>query len=637
MPFARAGSELEVDLSRANIEKRKSDVEQARVFLGGRGPGTKMFWDRVPPETDPFSPHNLLIFVAGLLTGTLAPGANRTTLLTRSPQTKLLTYSTLGGFWGTELKHAGYDSLIISGRSPTPVYVWINDDRVEIRDANHLWGHSVKETQRTIREELGQAGAQIVCIGPAGENRVFSASIQHGVGCGASRAGVGAVMGDKNLKAVAVYGTRDIDIAQPAEFSTACERILAKSHKAIQYWDDWADQAGEWMLGGAYGYLDRRMPIDNAGEWLAEFTRNFKTRKSTCYNCAIGCKSVISLPDGRYSFIKCSSWFNFLLSCKIRDLMFSVRCYELCELYGLDVISTASLIAFAIDLYEKGILTDADTDGLRLQWGNQDLAFTLIKAIATREGIGDVLANGVFEAARLIGRGAEEHALHIKKLEPVPYPMDVPFDALRAAVVDKPDVTRAEGFVAAEGLGFPREWKEEYIKSGFFSYPQELQEIFLDDYVGTSQDYEKVIPFISHEIDKNALGDCTGICIFWTGFWRHNPILIDDHVRLINHASGMDVDETKVIDIARRVATLMRSYNVCTGIRRKDDTIPKRYFQASPGSSRVPLDRGKFEQMKSAYYKLRGWNSEGVPGRQELDRLGLQSVRRDLEERGILR
>ena len=389
------------------------------------------------------------------------------------------------------------------------------------------------------------------------------------------------------------------------------------------------------LLDGADGYLDRPIPMENAREWLAEFSRTFKTRKSTCNSCAIGCKSVIRLPGGRYSLLKCQSWFNFLLACKIRDLMFSVRCYDLCESYGLDVISTANLIAFAIDLYEKGILTDADTNGLRLRWGSQDLAFALIKAIATREGIGDILANGAFEAARLIGSGAEEHVLHIKKLEPIPYHIDVPYDALRAAVVDKPDVTRAEGFVAAEALGFPRQWKEEYIKSGFFSYPQELQGIFLDDYSGLKEDYEKIIPFVSYEIDKNVLGDCTGICIFWTGFWRYNPILVDDHVRLITYASGIDVDETEAMVIARRIAALTRSYNVCTGTKRKDDTVPRRYFQASPGTSTVPLDREKFEQMKSAYYKMRGWNVEGVPSQTELDRLGLQGVRRDLEARGI--
>jgi len=636
MPYARAGFDLEIDLSSAKIERRESDFELNETYLGGRGTSTRLFWDRVSPETVPFSPHNLLIFGVGLLTGTLAPGANRTALITKSPQTKLLTFSNLGGFWGAELKHAGYDTIIISGTSPAPVYVWINDNKVEIRDASHIWGKDVRETERIIRKELNNNRVQIVCIGPAGENKAYSATIQHDFGCGASRAGVGAVMGHKNLKAIAVYGTRDLDIARPSEFSGVCERILQKTDKARAYWDDWAHEAGAWLLDGAYGYFGDSTPFENAGKWLEAFAKNSKTRKLACYNCAIGCKAVISLPDGSYSCVKCQSWFNFLLACKIRNLAFSVKCYDLCECYGLDVVSTANLVAFAIDLYEKGILTKADTDGLHLEWGNPDLAFSLIGKIARREGIGDVLANGVYEAARAIGRGAEEHAQHIKKLEPLSYHISTPSSALRSSISDKPDMTRTESFVAAEGLEFSREWKEEYVRSGFLSYPQELERVFLDDYVGLERDYEKVVLFTSYEADKNNLADCTGICVFWTGFWRYNPISVADHTRLISYAVGIDMDVTEGMTIARRIGTLTRAYNVITGIRRKDDTIPKRYFRDSPEPSQAPLDQNKFNRMISGYYRLRGWNDEGIPSQEELDRLGLDDVWRDLERRGIL-
>ncbi len=637
MPYARAGSNLEVDLSQAQVEKRENDSRLNAAYLGGRGTGTKLFWDRVPPETAPFSPDNLLIFGVGLLTGTLAPGANRTALITKSPQTDLLTFSNLGGFWGAELKHAGYDGLIISGTSPTPVYLWINDDKVEIRDARHLWGKDVKETHRAIRHELDQDKVQTLCIGPAGENRVYAATIQHSFGCGASRAGVGAVMGDKNLKAIVAYGTRDLDIARPSEFHQVCERILQKTGRIKKYWDDWTHEAGTWLLDGAYGYFDDPPPVpfENPGQWLEEFVETFQTRRSTCYNCAIGCKSVIALPDGGYSFVKCQSWFNFLLACRIRDLTFSVKCYDLCESYGLDVISTANLVAFAIDLYTKGILTKADADGMHLEWENRDVAFSLIGKIARKEGIGDVLANGVYEAARAIGRGAQEHVCHLKKLEPIPYHISTPSSALRSSIADKPDMTRAESFVAAEGLEFSKEWKEEYVKSGFFSYPRHLEKVFLDDYVGLERDYEKVVPFTSYEADKNNLADCTGICIFWTGFWRYNPISVDDHVHLISCALGMDMDETEAMTIAKRTGALTRAYNVITGIRRKDDTIPERYFRP-PVPSLPPLDRKKFDRMISEYYKLRGWNDEGIPTAEELDRLGLDDVRRDLEQRGIL-
>jgi aldehyde:ferredoxin oxidoreductase len=636
MAYARAGFDLEIDLSRAGIERTESDPRLNDAYLGGRGTCTRLFWDRTSPEIGAFSADNPLIFGAGLLTGTLAPGANRTAIVTKSPQTKLLTFSNLGGYWGPELKHAGYDTLIISGRYPTPVYLWINDGQVELRDARHLWGKDVRTTQEAIRQELGQDKVQILCIGPAGENKVYAATIQHGFGSGASRTGVGAVMGDKNLKAIAVYGTRDIYVARPAEFHQICEGVLRKTDRAKQYWDDWAHEVGTWLLDGAYGYFDQATPLEQPGQWLEDFTRDFQTRKSTCYNCGIGCKSVIALPDGGYATLKCQSWFNFLLACKLRDLAFSIKCYDLCEAYGLDVISTANLIAFAIDLYGQGILTQADTGGLDLAWGDDAVAMTLIEKIARREGIGAVLAEGVYEAARQIGRGAEAQAQHIKKLEPIPYHITTPSGALRTATADKPDMTRTEGFVAAEGLEFSREWKEEYVAAGFFSYPENLVELFTGEHPGLEHDYEKVVPFTSYEADKNNLADSTGVCIFWTGFWRYNPLSVGDHVRLVSYALGRDMDEAEAIAIAQRIGALTRAYNVMAGIRRMDDVVPEACFEEPPGPSGVSLDRAAFNRMISEYYALRGWNDEGVPSGETLGGLGLQDVRQALEARGLL-
>ena len=319
MPYARAGIELEIDLSQGKIEKRDNDPQLYENYLGGRGTITKMFWDRVSPEIEPFSPDNLLIFGVGLLTGTTAPGVNRTAILTRSPQTNLLTYSMLGGFWGAEFKHAGYDTLIISGKAPAPVYVCINDENVEIRDANHLWGKDVRESQKIIRQELNKDKAQILCIGPAGEHKVYVATIEQGFGSGVSRAGAGAIMGDKNLKAIAVTGTKDLSIAEPSEFNEVCEYILKKTGRIKKYWDDWAYETGKWLLDkGFYGNFDKFMPIKDSSQFLEAFVEKFKTRVTTCYNCGVGCKSVVSLPDGSYSFLKCQIWFNFLLACKIQ-------------------------------------------------------------------------------------------------------------------------------------------------------------------------------------------------------------------------------------------------------------------------------------------------------------------------------
>jgi len=637
MNYGWIGSNLEVDLSRGKIEKTEVDSKLNQTYLSGRGTNTKIFWDRVQPETPPFSENNLLIFGAGLLCGTAAPGANHTALTTKSPQTNLQTYSNLGGFWGPELKHAGYDAVIISGKSTQPTYLWVNDGNVEIRDASHIWGKDTRETQRIIREELKKEEIQILCIGPAGENKVYAASIEHSSGVSASRAGVGAVMGDKRIKAIAVYGTKDVSIAKPAEFIELCEKILKKTDRIRTFFDNWSYESAQGMMDQmAYGNLGEQIPKTNSGKLHEDFVNRFRVRKIACYNCNLRCKSAIRLSGGEYSFVKCQSWFTFMFACKIHDFEFNQKCYNLCERYGLDAISTANYIAFAIDLYEKGILTQKDTDGVHLEWGNDNLAFLLIKNIARKEGIGAILAKGVYEASRLIGRGAEEYAHHIKKLEVVPFGLYTPYRALRTSITDRADMTRAEAGVPQHGLAALREWKEKYLESGFFSYPKEFEKIFLEDFVGLAKDYEKIVPFTSHDVDKNTLADCSGLCIFWTGFWRYNPINFNDHIKLISYGTGLELNEAEGMAIAKKIGTLIRAYNVILGIRRKDDKIPEKYFREAPPSPYFKLDRNKFNQMIDEYYKLRGWDSQGIPTKETLGELSLDFVKLELERRGIL-
>ncbi len=233
MRYAETGFNLEIDLSRGNIERVETDPKLTELHLGGLGTATRILWDRVPPETDPFSPDNLLIFSTGLLCGTPATGANRTIVSTFSPQTRLMAYSMMGGFWAPELKHAGYDKVILRGKSPDLVYLWIHNDKVEIRDASHLKGKGAVETAELIRNELKEPNAQVAAIGLAGENRVYFASIEQGI-LSASRGGIGAVMGDKRVKAIAVRGTKDMNLARPAEFMELCKEVL----KYIQHRED---------------------------------------------------------------------------------------------------------------------------------------------------------------------------------------------------------------------------------------------------------------------------------------------------------------------------------------------------------------------------------------------------------------
>jgi len=632
MLYSWAGTNLEIDLSRGNIEKTEADPKLLETYLGGRGICTKIFWDRVSPEVTPFSPDNLLIFGAGVLTGTMAPCANRTFVITKSPQTNLLAYSGIGGFWAPELKHAGYDTIVISGKSHKPVFIWINDDHIELRDAGHLWGKDVIETQRIIREELNNKRIQTLCIGPAGENRVYASSIEHSSGASASRS-TAAVMGDKKIKAIAVHGTKDIHVSKPIEFNQLCADLRDKSDMPRHFFDNWAYNVH--LMQGIYANFSEFVPIEDAQKIHADFIQKFKTRTPACFNCQLRCKVGMSLPDGGFSYLKCQSWFPFMFATKIVDLNFNIKCYHLCEKYGMDSISTANLVGFAIDLYEKGILSKHDTHGMHLESGNREVALSLIDKIALRDGIGDILANGVYEASRIIGGGAEQYAYHVKKQEMILYAPH-PYTALCGAVSDKADPTRVEASLPQNYIRRPREFKEEYLKSGYFHYPKEFEKYFLADFDSIGEKYDWHAQFASYDTDRYGLADCSGLCVFGTGFWPYNPIQQDDHVNLISYATGIDMDEKAAVKIAKRVALLTRSYNVISGIRRKDDTLPKKFFHYSPPPPRKKIDLRFLNKGIDRYYELRGWNNEGIPSKEELNRLELNDVKEELEKRGIL-
>jgi len=636
MFYGNTGNILKVDLSKGNIERIEADSQIYKSYLGGRGISTKMFWDEVKFEVSPFSENNLLIFGAGLLCGTSAPGANKTVLVTKSPQTNLLSYSNVGGFWATELKHAGYDSLIISGKSDKPVFIWINDQNVQIRSAQHLWGKDTRETQDLLRKELNNDKAQIFSIGQAGENKVYCASIEHSTGASLSRGGVGAVMGDKNIKAIAVEGTKDINIAKPQEFYELSKKINIKSKKLREFVDNWSyERKGlvEYML---YGNFEEYRIMEDTGGIHKRFLEEYGHRQISCSNCTLRCKWSIHLPDGEYSFPKCISWFAFMSASKIQDYRFCLECYRLCEKYGFDSISLSRLIAFAIDLYEKGILTTKDTGGIHLKYGNPDLFFTLIRQIANREGIGDILAKGIYEAAQEIGKGAEDYAWHIKKLEIPHYSPQRPYAALLTSVSERADDFKMEAVVPQHYFKKPKKEKEEYASSKYWPYPEEFKKYLWDDFDVT--DYQRHIEMASWDADSNSLSDITGLCIFWTGFWPFNPYLASDQIKLIHYASGIDLDEEEGMRIARRVDVLTRAYNSILGISRKDETVPEICFKApgKPPASYPPLDRKKFNEMLDNYYRLRGYNKNGIPSERTLKDLDLGYVYEEFIKRGVL-
>ncbi|MBI4187657.1 MAG: aldehyde dehydrogenase [Chloroflexi bacterium] len=639
MRYGVTGIDLEIDLSRSKIEKVQTNQALTQAYLGGKGTNARILWERVPPEVDAFSPRNLLIVGAGALVGTMVPSANRTTVTYKSPVTDIHSYSVFGGYFGAKLKFAGYDTIILSGKSPTPVYLWINNDQVELRDASHLWGKDTRETQKMLREELQQDEAEILCIGQAGENRVYSASIEHGPGASASRGGAGAVMGDKKLKAIAVHGTKDVNIANPARLVELCEPILKRTAvvRSLIYDCFGHSRVQGYFEGVDYGYprgqwpTELRKKLGDLGGVAQNFMDTKRARKVACYNCAQRCHQAFRCPDGDYAYLKCMSWEAGVRATRSMDMDFALAFYQKCEKYGLDSISFPYIIAFAINLYEKGILTKADTGGLHLEWENADVAFALMDKIVRREGIGDVLADGIYRAAQRIGKGAEELVAHTKKIESGSIrrkgPPGTRHIAITSLINDKGDSTKLIGswpdtYWERAAVDDPKD-RDAYLKSAYYHYPKEFKKYLLSE--DGEADFEGACLFMSHQEETYTLGDAAGLCYYWLGHHPSPPIgsrsLIAD---LISAATGLDIDEAGATRIAKRIVNVVRAYNVRAGIRRKDDSIP--------GTPDNPL----FAKCVDKWYELKGWDKDGIPTPETLVGLGLDDVRQELERRGIL-
>jgi benzoyl-CoA reductase subunit BamB len=650
MRYAETGFNLEIDLSRGSIERVETDPRLMELYLGGLGTNAKILWDRVPPEVEPFSPDNLLIFSTGLLCGTPAIGANRTIVSTFSPQTLFMAYSMMGGFFGPELKYAGYDKVIIRGKSPDLVYLWINNDKVEIRDASHLQGKGASETAELILQELKEPKAHVAAIGLAGENRVYMASIEQGRSS-ASRLGIGAVMGDKGIKAIAVRGTKDINIAGPEAFIELCNKVLeyikAREEKPIPgvmpilaglgspqemklYDEKWHTTSFMW---GNARTRRRDFWTEEMEEKWREIQESVRTRLISCYNCPMKCGAIISVPGISTYMMKCYSKLTYTMAA-YSDLDFGFKIAQRATEYGVDGFSTPQVMAFALELYEAGILTDqdmpempSDTEG-RFYW--------LLDRIVRREGIGDVLANGTHWAAQQIGKGAEEYAHNnIKKHEQLPLKLGMlnPVYFLMYCTGEKANITQIEGQFPQEP--FPTiEEREAFVKDWIQVPDEKFKQYFLDweprgehsnPYYPTAQMSCEIVDWMEmmHYID-DALGVCAGL----SSFPLKPPYHIHNYPDFISTSTGIDIDEAGLTKIVKRNRTLVRAVNIRKGLRREDEKPPEDHWKR-----RFPELEA---ELLDEYYRFKGWNKDGIPTKETLEELGLDYVSEDFMQRGIL-
>ncbi|AGL03157.1 aldehyde ferredoxin oxidoreductase N-terminal domain-containing protein [Desulfoscipio gibsoniae] len=656
MRYAETGYNLEIDLTTGNIEKVETDPKLTELHLGGLGTSLKIHWDRVPPETKAFDPENLLIVSSGLLCGTPAFSANRTLFSFISPQTDLLAYPMMGGFLAAELKYAGYDKIIIRGKSPKLVYIWIHNDKVEIRDATHLKGKGAVETQDLIRDEMKEPRAQAAAIGLAGENRVFVASIEQSRSS-SSRGGGGAVMGDKNLKAIAVRGTKDVYIARGEEFR---ELIMGEvlefvklrnennlkiavhspqhgaiigSPQAMKYADE------EWHTTGfAWGNARNR----RKDFWTKEIEESWsKSQESavkrliSCFNCTQQCGALIAFEDVPRFMMKCFSKLTYAMAAYVDNLDFSWKIMQKATEYGVDSFSTPQIMAFAVELYEAGILTDADFAGCPSD--NEGRFFWLLDKIVRREGIGDILADGTYWAARKIGNGAEafDHNT-IKKHEQMNIKLGMldPLYYLMYSTNEKISITQIEGNFP-QGAITKKEDREKFIKD-WIQVPDEKFKQYLLDWEPRGENANPYYPTpeIACEIVDwmemlHNIDDALGLCAGWGSFVFKPPYHIHNYPKIISAATGMDIDKDGLKRIVNRSRNLHRAINNRRGMTRADEKPPEDHWRR-----RFPELE---ENLLTTYYKYKGWNYDGIPTKERLQELDLGYVAEDLEKRGILK
>ncbi len=654
MRYAETGFQLEVDLSRGNIERVETDPRLTELHLGGLGTNARILWERMPPENDPLSPESVLIFSAGLLGGTPATGANRTIVSAVSPQTRLMAYSMMGGFFAPELKYAGYDKIVFRGRAPELVYLLIHNDRIEIRDARHLAGKGAIETAESIKSELKDPNLQVAAIGLAGENRVYFASIEH-ARSSASRGGLGAVMGSKNLKAIAVRGTRDLPVARPAEFMELCREVLryiqwrrdnpVKGVPAILAGigspQEMAIHDEEWHTTNfAWGNARHRRKDfwtrENEERWRRSQEQAIE-RLISCYNCPLKCGAIVRFPALGISkyMMKCYSKLTYVMGAMVDDLDFGFRIAGRAQEYGVDAYTTPQVMAFAMELLEAGILTPADVEGM--PENHEEKFFWLLDRIVRREGIGEVLADGVYWAARRIGRGAEafDHNT-IKKHEQIPIKLGMlnPIYFIMYATGEKINITQIEGQMPQMPFE-TREEREEFVRDWIQVPHERFKEYFLNWEPRGERAFPHYPPpevtceLVEWQEMMHYLDDALGICAGLSSFPIKPPYHIHNLPPLVSAATGIDYDEETLWRAANRNRTLVRAVNNRLGLRRRDEKPPEDHWK-----KRFPELEAR---LLETYYRYKGWNAEGVPTRETLERLELGDVAEELIRRKVLR
>lgn len=620
------GKILDVNLTDSRITISDLREELVEKFFGGRGLSVWFLYENIAQGVNPLGPENVLILSCGFLTGTAAPSSSRLHVGSKSPLTGLLGSSNVGGGFGAMLRSCGFQSILIRGRARRPVYLWIHDERAEIVEANLLWGLDTSETDSRLKRDLRDDKVGIMTIGPGGENLVLFASIISDRDHAAGRTGMGAVMGSKHLKAIVVRGGKGNATSDPSALSSVQDYIQRIKNSPLYQRYSTYGIAGSVKPADKMGVLGtrnyRNVRFEGTDRISGEKLYEYVTRPKSCHRCPVHCKAEIKIPHGKFSGTEgVRPEFETIMAlgskCGLNDTEALIYLSNLCNHLGIDTNSTGSVIAFAMDLYDRGILSLEDTRGIDLTWGNSEAMEKLIHQIARREGLGAILSQGVRRAAIIIGKGSERFAYHVKGLElPGSDPRGLMGTALGYAVS-----TRGADFSNVYALPECR-WSPEKAEAEFGI--REVADRFSTEGKGV---------LVRRSMIVCAAIDCLGICKV-PALSIIGDFDLKNEAALTKSLSGEEFGYEDLFQIGERVLNLERLFDLRHGATSADDRIPDKFVQE-------PIDEGPGEGKKvegleatvKGFYRAMGWDEEGVPSQEKLESLGLSNVHWDLSEK----
>jgi aldehyde:ferredoxin oxidoreductase len=628
---ALAGKILRVDLSRKKVWTEDT-APYARRFLGGRGINSYLLLNEMRPSTKWSDPDNMLLFGVGFLVGTLAPGACRVSIDTKNPYTGGKGSANFGGHFGAELKYAGFDHVVITGRSEAPSYLWIEDGEAEIRDAGFLWGKRTNETEEALQNELRDERIKIAAIGPAGENLVRSACVISDMAKAAGGCGVGCVMGSKNLKAIAVRGHGAIGVGEPSRFISAVNDSFAKINSSPNT-PGWRkgiieaycfpesplwDLAGEMIRNGQIGNWPMEKRINLAGKDTG--VPKYRKNMTACFNCPIGCMPYFEIEEGAHKGTRgIGYWINsafYSARFDVDDPAASLKFHLMLNQLGLDGDTASTVLSWAFECYEKGLLTKADTEGLELEWGNADAMLRLEEDLAYRRGLGRFLADGVQEAARRLGKGSEAFAIQVKGQD----------------TCDPFRIQKGWGLGCSTSPCGPRHLRGA-VGVMKHSGPKDLPR--------DTTHYENQPEAVFWELRAKEIEDMTGLCNYVGTYSGARALEPADYAELSSAALGIEISEKEIMRVGQTTYNLEKAFNtIHAGFRREDDYPPRRYMEEPVDSGPYAgnkCEKEMWDDMLDRFYQLHGWDMKtGLQTRRCLKDLELEDVGARLEKMGKL-